>query len=85
MNTQCTPAQLEFHAFGRREVVARFDAGRLTSDGGGILLREVDRQLGLMAGIARCFADHRDPRKVGTRRRSWWRSGCTGSRWATRI
>ena len=64
MNTQCTPAQLEFHAFGRREVVARFDAGRLTSDGGGILLREVDRQLGLMAGIARCFADHRDPRKV---------------------
>ena len=64
MSTQCTPTQLEFHGFGRREVVARFDGGRLTSDGGGILLREVDRRLGLMAGIARCFADHRDPRKV---------------------
>ncbi len=64
MSTQCTPTQLEFHGFGRREVVARFDGGRLTSDGGGTLLREVDRRLGLMAGIARCFADHRDPRKV---------------------
>ena len=64
MSTQCTPAQLEFHGFGRREVVARFDGGRLTSDGGGILLREVDRRLGLMDRIAGCFADYRDPRKV---------------------
>ena len=83
MATQCTPAQLEFHGFGRRGVVARFDGGRLTSDGGGMLLREVDRRLGLMARIARCFEDHRDRRKV--RRGSWWRSGCTGWRWATRI
>ena len=64
MGTQCTPAQLEFHGLGRREVVGRFDGGRLTSDGGGILLREVDRRLGLMDRVARCFADHRDPRKV---------------------
>ena len=64
MSTQCTPKQLEFHGFGRREVVARFDGGRLTSDGGGVLLREVDRRLGLMARIARCFEDHRDRRKV---------------------
>ena len=34
--TQCTPAQLEFHALGRRGVVGRFDGGRLTSDGGGV-------------------------------------------------
>ena len=64
MSTQCTPAQLEFHGFGRRGVVARFDGGRLTSDGGGVLLREVERRLGLMDRIARCFADYRDPRKV---------------------
>ena len=64
MATQCTPVQLEFHGFGRRGVVARFDGGRLTSDGGGMLLREVDRRLGLMARIARCFEDHRDRRKV---------------------
>ncbi len=64
MSTQCTPAQLEFHAFGRREVAARFDGGRLSSDGGGVLLREADRRLGLMDRIAGCFADYRDPRKV---------------------
>ena len=64
MDTQCTPTQLEFHAFGRRQIVGRFDAGRLTSDGGAILLREVDRRLALMQRIADCFADYRDPRKV---------------------
>ena len=64
MSTQCTPPPLEFHAFGRRQVVGRFDAGRLTSDGGTILLREVDRRLGLMGGVAGCFTDYRDPDKV---------------------
>ena len=64
MNTQCTPKQLEFHAFGRRAVVGQFNGGRLTSEGGGILLREVDRCLGLMPRIARCFTDHRDPAKT---------------------
>ncbi len=44
MNTQCTPTPLEFHAFGRRQVVGRFNAGRLTSDGGTLLLREAARQ-----------------------------------------
>ena len=33
MSTQCTPPPLAFHAFGRRQVVGRFDAGRLTSAG----------------------------------------------------
>ena len=42
MATQCTPTQLPFHPFGRREVVVRFDAGHLTSDGGALLLREAD-------------------------------------------
>ena len=41
MSIQCTPPPLAFHAFGRRQVVGRFDAGRLTSDGGTLLLREV--------------------------------------------
>ena len=40
MNTQCTLPRLGFQPFGRREVVGRFDGGRLTSDGGGVLLRE---------------------------------------------
>ena len=43
MNTECKPKQLEFQSLGRREVIGRFDGGRITSDGGGLLLREVDR------------------------------------------
>ena len=40
MKTECNPEQLEFHALGRRAVVGRFDGGRITSDGGGVLLRD---------------------------------------------
>ena len=64
MSTQCNPAQLEFHALGRREVVGRFDGGRITSDGGGVLLREVDQRLGMLERLARCFSDYRNPNSV---------------------
>ncbi len=64
MSTRCTPTPLEFHAFGRRQVVDRFDAGRLTFDGGAILLRELDRRLGPMRRVAGRFTDDRDPDKV---------------------
>ena len=62
--TQCKPAQLEFHALGRREVVGRFDGGRITSDGGGLLLREVDARIGLLPRLAGCFVDYRNPESV---------------------
>jgi len=64
MSTQCTPAQLQFHPFGRRDVVARFDAGHLSSDGGALLLREADRRLDLTRRMAACFGDARQPGKV---------------------
>ena len=64
MATECTPEQFEFHALGRREVVGRFDGGRLTSDGGGLLLREVDHRLGLLPRLAGCFSDYRNPNSV---------------------
>ena len=61
MATQCIPEQLEFHALGRRSVVGRFDGGRISSDGGGTLLREADLRIGLSARLASCFTDHRNP------------------------
>lgn len=64
MTTECNPTQLEFHALGRRDVVGRFDGGRITSDGGGLLLREVDHRLGLLDRLADCFADYRNPNSV---------------------
>jgi hypothetical protein len=61
MKTECTPTQLEFHALGRREVVGKFDGGNITSDAGGLLLRETEKGTGIISGFARCFQDLRDP------------------------
>jgi hypothetical protein len=41
-------------------VVARFDGGPITSDAGGLLLREVEEATGIIRRLARCFTDHRD-------------------------
>lgn len=64
MSTECTPRQLEFHKLGRREVVARFDGGSISSDGGGLLLREVERLTGILRRFAECFVDHRRPELI---------------------
>ena len=64
MRTQCTPEQLEFHALGRRQVIGRFDGGRMTSDGGALLLREVEVRIGLLDRLTDCFTDHRNPESV---------------------
>lgn len=61
MTTECIPTQLEFHALCQRKVVAQFDGGSITSDAGGLLLREVEKRTGIIDGFARCFEDWRDP------------------------
>ncbi len=55
---------LSFSSLDRRNIVADFDGGRLSSDAGGLLLREVDRRLNLTANLASCIADPRDPAKI---------------------
>ena len=64
MKTECNPKQFEFHALGRRDVVGCFDGGRITSDGGGLLLREVDARIGMMSRLASCFVDYRNPESI---------------------
>jgi len=60
MQTQCNQRAFEFQGLGRREVVARFDGGPITSDAGGLLLREVEEKTGIIRQLAECFTDHRD-------------------------
>jgi hypothetical protein len=62
--TECSVEQLSFQGVGRREIVARFDGGQLSSDGGGLLLREVERRTGLLSQFAACFRDYRNPMLV---------------------
>jgi len=64
LETQCTGEQLEFHALGRRLVTGRFDGGRISSDAGGVLLREVDQRIGLTERMSRCFVDYRKAASV---------------------
>jgi hypothetical protein len=59
--THCNPASFHFQDLNARAVLAAFDGGRITSDAGGLLLREVDDAFGWLDGFARCFTDHRDP------------------------
>src|ERR671910_1363612 len=64
MPTECTSEQFEFEGFGRRRVVAAFDAGAVSSDGGGLLLRHTDRAIGLIERVAACFVDEREQDQV---------------------
>ena len=64
MRTECKQVRFEFHQLSQRKVKARFDGGKITSDAGVLLLREVERGTGLIAGLAECFRDHRDPRLI---------------------
>jgi hypothetical protein len=59
--TECNAEQLEFHALGRRAVVGTFDGGNISSDGGGVLLGEVEARTRIVERLAEQFIDHRDP------------------------
>ena len=59
--TECTQSAFEFASHFSRQVVARFDGGTITTDGGGLLLRETDRRLNLLPRLAGCFLDGRNP------------------------
>ena len=62
--TECNRKPVLFSSLGRQEVRADFAGGTLTSDAGGLLLREADRQLGLLDALSGCLSDPRDPAKI---------------------
>lgn len=64
MQTQCTQRSFGFQQLGGREIVARFNGGRVSSDGGGILLRETDERFRLIEKFASCFKDYRAPELI---------------------
>jgi hypothetical protein len=58
--TECNQSEFGFEASGRREIVARFDGGTISSDGGAFLLRQTDKRLNLLPRLAQCFLDGRN-------------------------
>jgi hypothetical protein len=64
MPTECNQESFRFHPLAQREVRGEFDGGAITSDAGGLLLREVEKRTGIVAQFAACFRDHRDPARI---------------------
>src|SRR3954453_18750015 len=62
--TDCSPEPLHFARAGGKAVVADFQGGRLTTDAGALLLREVERRLGLFDALDRCIPDPRQPELI---------------------
>jgi hypothetical protein len=62
--TDCNEQPCFFQDLGTRKVEVDFGGGYLSSDGGGLVLRELERHSGLIRAFADCFVDHRDPRYV---------------------
>jgi hypothetical protein len=71
MQTGCNQAELVFQGLecalsplGRRDVTVGFEAQSITSDAGALLLREMDRKLGMSQLLAKAFVDRRDPSRT---------------------
>lgn len=62
--TECNALEFRFEAPGRREIVARFDGGTISSDGGALLLAQTEKRTRIVERFAACFRDHRDPSRV---------------------
>lgn len=61
---KCTEARIDFGRLGRRIIEADFTGGDLSSDGGVMLLRQVDDRIGLSRAAAAVLPDPRDPERI---------------------
>jgi len=64
MRTDCSRQGFLFQELGARSVVAAFDGGTITSDGGLLLVRELESKRRIVRQFARCFVDHRNREQV---------------------
>jgi hypothetical protein len=64
MMTQRQQAPLNLAPVGAKTVALDFDGGRLSSDAGVVLLKDIDAQLGLTRNLAAVLSDPRDPRRI---------------------
>ena len=64
MKTECTKSYRSFQVLGRREIVTDFSGGTITSDGGALLLREVEQRTAILQRFAQCFTDYRQAKRI---------------------
>jgi hypothetical protein len=62
--TECIQETFSFTAHFSQRVESGFIGGRVSSDGGALLLREADRKINLLGRLASCFTDKRAADRV---------------------
>lgn len=62
--TECSQIFFPFEVHFSRHVEARFDGATMTTDGGALLLRAVDKKVRLLPRVAACFQDGREAQRV---------------------
>jgi len=62
--SKITSKKIQFPALKNHKITFDFSGDHISSDAGGLLLRESDRKLNLLAPIAKLFSDNRDSSKI---------------------
>ena len=60
MGTKCTNKMIQFPALKKRQIVAAFNGGNITSDAGALLLRAIDKKIGLTKALKNVIPEWRD-------------------------
>jgi hypothetical protein len=63
--TECKQEAFRFASHFSRRVEAGFTAGQVSTEGGALLLREVEGRINLLDRLAQCFSDGRNPELIG--------------------
>ena len=74
--TECNQSSFGFEASGRREIVARFDGGTISSDGGALLLRAAEGRMQLLGRLSQCFLASIAHKGVAKSRLIWHKHKC---------
>ena len=62
--TECTSPSYEFGRLSKRKIMVDFSGGDITSDGGLLLIRDIDELYRISERFSACFRDHRDASRV---------------------
>ena len=64
MNTECKCEQLEFQGLGHRKVVIKNDGKMNTTDGGYLLLQQIENRYQIIERLSKCFTDNRSSKRI---------------------
>jgi hypothetical protein len=64
MTTECIQKELQFQDHFKRKTIVTNDGDITSSDGGVLLLREIERKYKIIKRLSSCFADKRNPKKI---------------------